>query len=306
MNILFNCDENYVPYLSVVALSIIKNHPEESVHFYVLSLNISQTSQEYLKAFCQKQSSEITFIEIDPLQFEDLPTTISYISPVTYARLFAVDYLPNTLDRILYMDIDLIVNANLSTFYHIDFGENALAIVPDILFNIGDKEYKTTIGLSSKDVYFNAGVMLLNLEMWRTRNLKEDISDFITKFPNFTFQDQDILNYIFNGSKICVDARYNFQTDTRKCVTRWDTVENLLGGTTCNMPVAIYHSTGHVKPWMPEAVSLGATIFSQYAKQVKDILPLPLEWTDKFKSVSFIIRYKRFMRKLRYRFKGVY
>ncbi|VEJ09489.1 glycosyltransferase family 8 protein [Actinobacillus delphinicola] len=306
MNILFNCDENYVPYLSVVALSIIKNHPEESVHFYVLSLNISQSSQKYLKAFCQKQGSEITFIEIDPQQFENLPKTISYISPVTYARLFAVDYLPIDLDRILYMDIDLIVNANLSSFYYIDFGANALAVVPDILFNIGNKEYKTTIGLSSKDVYFNAGVMLLNLEIWRTRNLKEDISDFITKFPNFTCQDQDILNYIFNDSKICVDARYNFQTDTRKCVTKWDKVKVFLGNTNCSMPIAIYHSTGHVKPWMPEAVSLGATIFSRYAKQVKDVLPVPSEWADKFKSVTCVIHYKRFMRKLRYRFKGVY
>ncbi len=264
MNIVFNSDDNYAPYLSTVLLSIIKQHLETPVHFWILELNMAEESQKYLTQLCAQYNKEITFIHIKEDDFSDLPLTVKYISPVTYARLFMAQYLPQDLDKVLYLDIDLMVNQPLTDFYQTDLTHYVLAAVPDVLLSGLQADYKATLGLTEKDIYFNAGVLLINLKAYRKYNMRAEILQMLKNCPEFSYQDQDMLNYIFKGQVLFCDLRYNFQSALRQNFSKFKQLQSLLGHVNCTMPVAIFHDTGRVKAWNVKSSNISSVLFSQY------------------------------------------
>ena len=81
MNITFNCDENYSPYLSVLIKNILdKRSSLYSINFYVLDLGISEESKNYISELVNKNNSKIKFISVDQSDFDVFPQTIEYIS----------------------------------------------------------------------------------------------------------------------------------------------------------------------------------------------------------------------------------
>jgi lipopolysaccharide biosynthesis glycosyltransferase len=131
-----------------------------------------------------------------------------------YYRLLAPWLLPE-IDKVLYLDCDLIVNGNLRELYELELGDNLIAAVRDASIigrvytqvdNIN--EYLTYLGIQYVNGYFNSGVMLMNLVQFRRERLADRMLGFALR-RECMFVDQDVLNSICQGRVLYISARWN-------------------------------------------------------------------------------------------------
>lgn len=118
------------------------------------------------------------------------------------------------MDKIIYLDSDIIVNLDIAELWHIEPGDKVLGVIPE-LFNYKTIEavsWHPTIadGLIKAEDYFNSGVLLINLNAFRNeeKNLWES-AKFIGKNPKYMFLDQDILNHCFSTRTLKLPVKFN-------------------------------------------------------------------------------------------------
>ncbi|AKD38674.1 RfaJ protein [Pasteurella multocida subsp. multocida OH4807] len=279
MNIVFNADNNYAPYLAIAILSIIKTNTAP-INFYVLDLGINEISKNKIKEIVHSSRNNVEFIIIKENELKGPPQTIDYIPPITYARLKIADYLPENIEKIIYLDTDILVNESLQSLWETKLQDNWIAACFDPFIEYNKKDYKSKIGLSSNQHYVNAGVLLINLSKWRSSNIWRKSINFFKDFPAAEYQDQDIINFLFKGKILYIDNRYNFSINHKNRIKRKIKNHNItlhpLEKTT--MPVAIFHYVGPTKPWHSTCTMSKVNKFQQLFSEIENP---PIEWIKK-------------------------
>ena len=249
MNVAFCINDAYADKIAVVMTSLMINHPQVQFDFYIFSSDLTQ------KTICMLNKLRLEFkkftiypVFVNSDLFKDLKLNIDYISVETYYRYIIADLLPN-VDKILYLDGDLVINGDITAFYNIDLENNYLAGVPDM--------WAEHCGYREKmhfDTYINAGVLLMNLKQLRRDNLAQVlINKTVELWETIKFQDQDILNIVCKNKIKIVDSIYNFASANIKFEKS-------------NIKYAkIIHYTGQKKPWKSKKVRL-KSIWQKYAK----------------------------------------
>lgn len=208
MEIAFCLDNNYVPHCATVIMSIITNNREENISFHILSNDMSEANKQMLLHWIDNFSNKQIFIyDIDIKHLTHLPIGESYINISTYFRLLLPDYLKN-LGKVIYLDCDVIVNGNLKELWNIDISQYAIAGVRDRINDYirvyNRLEYNMQYG------YINAGVLLINLNIWRQNKVFEQAFEIAKRMPlQLKNHDQDILNLLFHQNKLIIDFKYN-------------------------------------------------------------------------------------------------
>lgn len=172
INIAFCINDGYTPQLAVVLTSIMKN-TTRNVVAYVLSSDMSDSSKQKLnklKLFFKKLT--INFIAVSDAKLRALPRTIDYISVETYYRYLIPELLPE-LDKILYLDADIIVRGDITPLYDFDISDYYISGANDLW--VHDTKYKGKIGFAQNELYVNAGVLLMNLRKMRAEKNGSDI-----------------------------------------------------------------------------------------------------------------------------------
>jgi lipopolysaccharide biosynthesis glycosyltransferase len=220
-----------------------------------------------------------------------------HVSLATYYRLFAPVILPKDMDRILYLDCDMIIDGPINSMYHDDIGNAALACVLDEDY-MSEKKYDR-LDLEYTRTYFNAGMLLINLDYWRRHNVYERCMECISRIPEkLILHDQDTLNVVLKDEVKHIPMKYNMQTAFLYTKTRLeDSVrEELLE--TLDTPVII-HYTGSRKPWLRHYYHPYLDHFRYYLgiSRWKDI-PLTKifkeEWRYWRHSIKFALKIKKY------------
>ena len=251
MNILFSSDDKYAYHLMVSIKSILSFN-DKCINFYVFDLGISTENKNIALQILNSSKSNIIFIPVDINDFKNFPENIGYISLATYARLKAVDYLPTDLNKIIYLDVDLLVFDDLTPLWEINIEKYGVAACFDSFIEYERPEHKYTISLSRQNYYFNAGVMIFNLDLWREIDVFNRSLDWLAKYgEKAIYQDQDILNGIFKNNIYYLDCRFNFMPNQLERIKKYrsgklDILDDIEKTT---MPVAISHFCGPEKHW---------------------------------------------------------
>lgn len=210
MNIAYCITESYLSIFGVSLFSLLENSSAlETLNIHILSPDLSDQSIHMLRKFSRRYHRDLYFYNISGYE-QCVPQVqnTSGFHPIVFARLLFANYLPESIDSILYLDCDTIVNGDLSPLEHISLTGYAFAAAPEL--HMPDKQ-KKNLGLSPKDEYYNAGVLLLNLSYWRTHNLQKKCFDYYTKSHNILlYNDQDILNHCCVGAIYPLSHTYNF------------------------------------------------------------------------------------------------
>lgn len=209
MNILYTVNDKFVPQLATGICSVCENNQkQDTIHFYVLGLEISDANKERLKELVQRYDREISLIEIkDMSHYLDFEFDTLGWSPVILARLFMARLLPQDVTRILYMDGDTIVRGNLSELWNLDLGNKVLGMSVE---PTADVERKNALGLEHY-YYHNSGVLLVDLAKWRAINAEELIIKFYReKEGNLFAADQDAINGALKDYIYQLPPKYNF------------------------------------------------------------------------------------------------
>lgn len=244
MNIALCTDEKYSYPCGVCITSILENNKEEECNFYVLTTGLKPKTCQKFKYIENKYKQKIEIIKIPDQTLNSLKASDRFPSSIYFRFL-----LPEILDcdKVLYLDCDIIVTANLSGLWNTDIKEYACAAVEDQASD--DITLKNRVGIYED--YFNSGVLLMNLDYWRKNNIASALVDFIYENPSICeFPDQDALNIVLQGKVLFLEYQYNYQEifywDKSRLYLhkkKWSKLlpENIL-------PTIIHYSTSS-KPW---------------------------------------------------------
>lgn len=295
MNILYSTDDNYFPYMAVSIFSLLKANKTAGINFYIFDLGITENNKEALRQLVNRFGHSVSFITIDKTAFAQFPQTISYISVATYARLKAAEYLPK-VKKIIYLDVDTLIADDLSSLYATNLGEAAIGAVKDWFIEAKTNNYKYKIGLTDKDTYFNAGVLLINLEKWRKLDVFNAAINWLKQYQNIIkYQDQDVLNGIFVGRGKLLNSRFNFTPEERGLVRGKQIPISF------SSPIAIFHYCGPDKFWCKECThtkaNLGYRLFLQLNQENL------FDFGNRFEKVNWRTKWQRIKRDLKDRIK---
>ena len=196
--------------MGVAIYSILSHNQSEKIHFYVINNRISEANIEKVERLIRcYRNAEVSFIPFDIFE-QQLHLNLSWpISLSSYARLFVGEMLPVDVDRVLYLDCDMLVNGNLSDLWNAEMGENLLGAVQDQV----SENAKVAIGLSPADRYFNAGLLLIDLCKWRKSNMGKECLQFIASHNGKVLHhDQGVLNGLLSRQWYRLPLKYNVMT----------------------------------------------------------------------------------------------
>lgn len=213
----YTCNETYAPIVGTSMISILKNLAVNGVHFYILCDTFSQETKDKFSQIEKEYSCKIDCIDISDKMAKLLNTVlaqelgmvrngqISYM----FARLFMGSAIPEDVEKVIYIDADTIVQGNLTELYAVPLEKDkVLAAVRDIW----PVNYNKVIGFVPKDLYFNSGLMLVNLHRWRQESIENHIMQHIKSLKHYyALHDQDIINICLQGRIQTHPVKYNMQ-----------------------------------------------------------------------------------------------
>lgn len=247
MNLLFAINHNFTGLLCKTLFSIAKNGGAEHYEAYILHSDLTENDRNTIENTAPELLS-CHFIPVDESIFQGFPESERYPKQIYY-RLAAPLLLPETLDKILYLDVDLVVINSLQELYHSDFEGNyyiACSHTDEFL----TKFNQLRLGVEDGVPYINTGVMMMNLPLLR-RHL--DIDKIRTaaqkKMHSFLLPDQDLLTLMHGEHIKLVDTmRYNL-SDRLLTFHNMDPRNEKLDLDWVRKNAVIIHYFGKNKPW---------------------------------------------------------
>jgi len=203
-----SCDPegNYAPHSAAMIRSALVNAEAVQVD-YLTGPGFPAESRDLIAAMVEENGGTITFHEIEDERVAGLPT-MEHAPESLWYRVFLPELLPS-LDRVLYLDLDVIVLDALEPLWHTELGEHYVAAVTNV-FMEGHERRGAMLGLESDEVYFNSGVLLMNLEAWRQDRCTVAILEYAREHADrLGWADQDALNVLLGHRRLPLHPRWN-------------------------------------------------------------------------------------------------
>lgn len=283
MNIVYSSNDNYARHLAASMLSVIdSNRDEKKIDFYILNVGLSEDNINNLTSVAQNSNRNIHFVDFSDIKkrLKSTDLSVGSFSIEMYCRLFLADALPISENRVLWIDCDTIIKDNLHEIYFCDMGTCAIGAVIDQP-NFGIKVLCEDAEIP-EGKYYNSGIILANLDLWRQENLSSKFTEYIAeRISSLSFPDQSILNHVMYNKIYTLPIKYNTVTPTlflsyKKMLTKWG--QPFYSKTEYNnakkKPVIIHYT--NFRPWKKWCLHPLKKYYRQYLKMTpyKDI---PLE-----------------------------
>jgi len=257
IHICFSCDNSFAAHCGVAIASILTHAADGDLFsFYILDDGISVANRRKFERLKTIRPFEIRFIPIQSGDFKDCPIRQGdHVSRATYYRFKIPGFFPE-LNKILYLDCDLLATANLRALFEEDLGDDAVGMVADI----HSEREKERLGIKGVAAYGNGGVMLLNLRKWRDDALERQLFDYVANNPDTVkFWDQDAVNIVLRGKIRELDSAWNLQFQEGGPTSMAMTCADI-------QSARIIHYSGRIKPWSQQACH---SIHRQYYTYLK-------------------------------------
>lgn len=253
IDILCATDDNYAALCGIMLTSLFESNRNEDIHVHIFTGTLSAENQKKYRELAQRYDSEIDVIEVDQKKFDNCPIWPGdHLSITAYYRLIAPILLPD-IDKVLYLDCDIIVNGSLRRLWNEDIEQKALGAVIDAEFY--NEEFYERLQLSKENLYFNSGVLLINLKYWREHQVTERCFDCIaTRREKLRWHDQDTLNVVLQNEIVRLALRYNLQTPFLLSVfaSRYESIQEEIMNSVKSP--CIIHYIGGGKPWQGQSL----------------------------------------------------
>jgi lipopolysaccharide biosynthesis glycosyltransferase len=207
INILLVSDDHYAQHLGVVLCSIFENRTENySINIYIIDGGISEENKGKLEELEKRYNFKIKYLDAQKEIFRNYPK-LSHWGDIIYNKLLIDKLLPD-LDRILYLDCDIVVLEDIRELYNTKLNSKVLAAAER-----SEKEFLKERVVKDKRIknYFNAGVLLFNLYEFRKQKIGKKCLNFIERnAQELSYPEQDALNYVIDNNFIELNHKYNF------------------------------------------------------------------------------------------------
>lgn len=246
-----SCDGLYAMQLATALRSVVESN-RWPVAVYILHDNFPPELRRKVENSLPFGATVIEWIAVDLGTFEGLAGYQGF-SKVFYSRLLIPNLLPLEVKRVLYLDTDILVLDDLGRLWETDLEGAPVGAVRDGLASSPDGSGSVP-GVPPVQAYFNSGVLLIDVEQWRSLGAGELALEYLKVHRDARFPDQNALNVIFDGRWKMLDQKWNFQGH-HGCV-----IADLPAG---RRPPVVHFVTAQ-KPWVPQALSLNASLYDGF------------------------------------------
>lgn len=224
INIIVASDNHYAILIAALLKSIDVNHKTpEHIDFYIIDDGIAESTKKKLNAIASPDRITLRWVKTKDMVPSDvtIPVDNSAFPITAYLRIFAPYAIEKDVEKLIYLDVDTIVQVDISEFWNIDLGDNIMAAVQDPGKTVacewgGIPNYKQ-LGLSADTKYFNSGVLLMKPKQWREERIAAQVLDSLIKYKEFVrLPDQYGLNVVMVNRWLELDPKWNwfaFQED---------------------------------------------------------------------------------------------
>ncbi|MBL1230598.1 glycosyltransferase family 8 protein [Enterococcus sp. BWB1-3] len=249
------CNSGFTKHMTTLFVSILENRKEsnEEYAFYVIDDNINKQNKKLLIDTLSHYNTQVNLLHINKRFFSNAVES-SRIPKTAYYRIAIPELFRDTdVKRILYLDCDMIAVDDLSYLWEIDLKDYPLAAVEDAGFH--NRFEKMGISTDS-DLYFNSGLMLINVQSWLEKDITRQVLKYIQYHPEkLRFHDQDALNAILHDQWLPLHPSWNAQSYIINQEKKHPTIEGERQYEETRKHPHIIHYSGHVKPWHDEFTS---------------------------------------------------
>ncbi|WP_341876998.1 glycosyltransferase family 8 protein [Defluviitalea saccharophila] len=264
MNILVTLNSAYIKPLKVMLKSLFLSNEKEEFIIYIMQSSLTDAEINDLKEFISMHNCQMEVIVIGENYFENAPVLLHYTKEMYY-RLLAFKFLPQDLDRILYLDPDILVINSIRELYEMDISGYLYAAAYHDKISIKEIN-KLRLNPYDIEAYYNSGVLLMNLEYQRQYIDENTIYQFVEKNRSkLIMPDQDILNALYSKKIKSLDEKlYNYDA-------RFYRYYKIMSGGLCDMDyiirnTVILHFCGKKKPWVKNYSGKFHSLYKHYEK----------------------------------------
>lgn len=249
INISTALDDNYIHYTYIMMMSAIENKiSSDEMCFYILYENLSDDNLALLKSLENEADVKVIFIKVDFSAYGEGLYTDEKWSMAIYYRLMLSDILPEGIDRLLYLDGDIIVNKPLNDLFEMDFEGKLLIGAEDFLLHEDtDLSQVQMAALEENLPYICSGVILFDMKNYRR---KYHLPDYMIPLKEldieFKLPDQDLINLVHSEEIKLVD-KYKYHLFPKQAYLEGYTYERI------KQETSIIHYASQ-KPWKGQFV----------------------------------------------------
>lgn len=245
-NVTCSTDDNYIQHCTAMLCSLFENNKNNRIYVHLLYNKLSSVSQSIITKLCERYSNQVLFYKVDESNFSNVTIKHEALSLATFYRILLPSILDEKIERILYLDCDVIVLKDISSLFYLNLQEYGVAAVKDS--TPWNDEYRQLLGFELKDRAFCAGVLMINLKYWREHYCQQHMLEFANKMSEkLIMEDQDVLNHEFYHKWFELPYKYGKApmsiAPLDKNQKEGDIIEYAFD------PAIIHYST-HIKPWL--------------------------------------------------------
>ena len=241
-------DNAYLPHAATVIRSLLASNDPRGVTAHILHPpEVGADAIRRLGQMVSRNGGAARFYEIGGSEVQGLPS-MGRISHVMWYRLLLPQLL-SAIERALYVDCDTLIVDDISPLWALDLQENPVAAVTNV-FPRDLAHRPRELGLS-EDQYFNSGVLLMDLDVWRRTRCSESIARVARDHPGrLVFPDQDALNLVLASRRLPLEPRWNAQNAIFYFPWATDTFgSGAVAQARRNPAVVHFEGPAQAKPW---------------------------------------------------------
>ena len=220
INLLISIDDDYLIHAMDLIYSL-SLHNNFYINLYIVhDDSLSKETLDNLSNFLKDNNyGELKSYYFDSSNM-NFPMYINYISIVTYFRLYAPFIIEEDIDRLLYLDCDIICNGSIHDLYNTDFEDNIIVACENLVkedYSDLNEKYNENIGLPKDNKYVNGGVLLIDVKKYKKFTSIKKINKLIEEYSDkLEMQDQDVINKLFYKKIKLQNIIYNYQINCIK------------------------------------------------------------------------------------------
>jgi lipopolysaccharide biosynthesis glycosyltransferase len=237
-------DEGYVAQACVVLASYALSNPRNRRDVFVFIDGVSENGAGMLRTTGAAFGLRLTLVALDGPMLKDIAsqmtTGLTHVSSTVYAKLIIPTSLPETYKRCLILDCDILIRANLDGLFETDLEGYCLAAAVD---GLHAEKSASRLGFPPGDSYFNSGIMLFDLQLWKKEKPLLSSTEEIGRFrKKIMYLEQDLFNLMFKGKFRILPPHWNAMI----IIVPQGVVKNWKGAIE---EQSILHFAGEIKPW---------------------------------------------------------
>lgn len=273
--VLVTLDALYLRPLCVMLRSLAARTPERDFRVFVLHSSLTPADLDAVRRAIEGCRMTLEEIRVSGGGLDGAPTTDRYPREMYY-RIFAAQVLPPELDRVLYLDPDVLAINPVEKLYATPMGDALFAACSHVHASLR-KLNELRLGMKKDAPYINSGVMLLNLSRLRREQHPETVQEWLAEHKSLFLPDQDVISTLYGDRILLLDAlQYNLgEKFYLSCRLRPRSVgEGRPDLAWVRLNTVLIHYCGRNKPWKPRYIGELGVFYDEFLRELGE-LPFP-------------------------------